>query len=557
MKKKSLLSIIFIIILGMTVTIFQSCDLFNDPDLQQALGLGVNGNTDDNSQIEDDIYLGTFNADNLPASVDMSAYFPPIGDQGQYGTCVAWAVGYNLRSFIDAKAGEYTSFTDATKYSPKDLFLSISDAGADCNGAFFESAFDVLVSRGVATLATVPYDNLGDCSQGSSDGEANANSHKIDSYREIDVDVATIKTYLANGKAVVFGAQLGDEFMDANSDEVLDFQTFGNVGMHAYHAMILCGYDDTKGANGAFRVVNSWGETWGDNGYIWIDQNYFITEEFCFGAYIGNGDQSDPDEDGDNEVDPDNVTSGLDLMAWQLFDVDYYDDLYPEESADERWRTAVYNVYNTGETDIAASEDWNIIYLLYNAYDGDDYQIVLFDYYSDDEGVEGENGELTSYPDVTAQGLWWNYVDVPSTWSCAKAVYGSDEPFNWTYQMPLVTGSYYLVIIADGFDQFIEYDEDNNYAYYAYEDGSPLEINNGVIVNPPLPPKSGMLKTGIPVKGQASDFPTVKTKVNANAYTTREIQAMIKHHLQTGELQQKAMKFATENKGTKTQYRVN
>ena len=38
---------------------------------------------------------------NLPSSVDLSPKFPPIGDQGQYGTCVAWAVAYNLKTALD------------------------------------------------------------------------------------------------------------------------------------------------------------------------------------------------------------------------------------------------------------------------------------------------------------------------------------------------------------------------------------------------------------------------------------------------------------------------
>jgi len=563
MKRKSTFLFTIIMLFGISLTFLQSCDFLTPSDISN-LGLGINGTVDDNSTIEDDIYFGSYTAEDLPESVDLTDYFPPIGDQGEYGTCVAWACGYNLRSFIDAKQGEYTNYTDESKiYSPKDLFLSIADRGEDCNGAFFESALDVEVSRGVATIATVPYTDLGDCSgEVEASWTTNANNHKIENYREIDIDVVTIKTYLANGRAVVFGAALGDEFMDSNSDAVLDAQTYGYTGQHAYHAMILAGYDNSKGANGAFRVVNSWGTSWGDNGYIWIDQNFFVSEEFCFGAYVATGNQSDPDEDNDNEVD--DPTSGMDLMAWELYDVDYEHNTDPDAN-DPRWRKAVYNVYNTGEEDINATEDWSIIYLLYNAYNGDDYQVVLFDYYSDDEGSLGENGELTSYPDVTAQGLWWNHVNVPSTWSCAKAVYLSDpnpdpnwnpdNPFNWPYQVPLVTGDYYLVIIADGFNQFAEYDEDNNFSYYAYENGDPLHIVDGVIENPPgVPTKAMMVKNGVPSKGQASDFPTVKTTTNVNAYSTREIQTMIKHHLQTGELQQKAMKFASEKRGKKSQY---
>jgi cathepsin L len=33
------------------------------------------------------------------------------------------------------------------------------------------------------------------------------------------------------------------------------------------HAIILCGWDDAKGA---WLLKNSWGTGWGENGYMWI-----------------------------------------------------------------------------------------------------------------------------------------------------------------------------------------------------------------------------------------------------------------------------------------------
>jgi len=297
MKKKSLLSIILISIFG-TAFFMQSCNFLADVDdptdstkvWDYVLGYGLNNQTDDNAAIEDDIFLGTtFGTEDLPASASLLDYFPTIGDQGQYGTCVAWAVAYNCRTFLEAKSTGTTN--PSTTFSPKDLFWSVpaADKGEDCGGTYFESAFDVLISRGVATMATVPYTELGDCSDSpESAWTSDAANHKIESYREIDVDVKTLKSYLANGKAVVFSAKLGDQFMDSNSDEVLDYQDYNYSGQHAYHAMILCGYDDSKGANGAFRVVNSWGTSWGDNGYIWVDQTFFTAGEFCYGAYVAN-----------------------------------------------------------------------------------------------------------------------------------------------------------------------------------------------------------------------------------------------------------------------------
>ena len=559
MKKINKL-LIFFLLISFSLFTFQSCSLFNgNPDMDN---LGWIGNEEDTEHIEDDISFGDFGDGDLPASVDLLNYFPSIGNQGSYGTCVAWACGYNFRTFLDAKSGNYTSFSDANTFSAKDLFWAIenADKGADCNGTGFEHAFDVMVSRGIATQSVVPYDNLGDCSSSPESGwTTNANEHKISSYREIEVDVNTIKTYLAQGRAVVFGAKLGDEFMDCNSDEVLDFQTYGYTGPHAYHAMILGGYDDSKGPNGAFKVVNSWGTSWGDNGYIWVDQNFFCTDDFCFCAFVGTNTQEDPDGDGDGQTDDPN--SGLDLMAWELNDIDYYDEDDPD-SEDPRWRTSIYNVYNSGEEAINASEDWYIIYFLYNAYDGDDYTIILVDYYSDDFGdaanmndPELNNGEIPegSRPDIPANGYWWNHVNIASGQSVSDAVFGGDDPFHWTYKMPEVTGDYYLVIYADGFDQFSEFDESNNWTYFAHENGDPIHIVNGVMDNPPT--KKIVAKNGrVPQKGEAADYESVRSETNVNAYSTQEIGRMLTAHRESGELQKRTKAFLENGTKPKRKY---
>jgi hypothetical protein len=48
------------------------------------------------------------------------------------------------------------------------------------------------------------------------------------------------------------------------------------------HAMCVVGYDDAQ-YGGAFEVQNSWGENWGNSGYIWIP--YEVFDRFANEAY--------------------------------------------------------------------------------------------------------------------------------------------------------------------------------------------------------------------------------------------------------------------------------
>jgi C1A family cysteine protease len=544
MKKRNKLFVAILLSVTFTGTMFlSSCDPETQDQVLTTLGwLFSEENTD---EIPNDINLSTaYGDETLPSSVDLSMYFPPIGDQGQYGTCVAWACGYNLRTYMLARMNGYTTSDlndDSKVYSPKDLFLAIPSAqrGSDCNGTTFEAALDVMMQRGIAKMNTAPYTSLGSCtSSPQSSWTTEAADNKILDYRQIEETVDNLKRYLYQGKAIVFGARLGDEFMNAYGDAVLTSQTYGYTGQHAYHALILCGYDDSKGPNGAFRVINSWGDSWGDNGFIWVDYHYFVQQDyFAYACFIANNLGEEPDLD-----DP---TSGYDLQAWELYDVTSTGD-------SDRWREASYNVYNVGENALYASDEWNILYLYYNAYDANDYGIILYDMYTDNYGEYGFYARPDPAPtDVPFEDVWATYIDIPAQKGVANHVaselFGSTaDKFYWEYEMPYITGDYYLVLVADGFDAFAEYNEDNNYYFYAYDNGDPLQFVGGVLQDQPVT-KSKKDKSMKPVKGQSSDFQTVRIGKNQNSYSTKEIRKLIDFQVESGEMQKKVNAWKQSN----------
>lgn len=481
---------------------------------------------------------------NLPSSVDLGTKFPPIGDQGEYGTCVTWAVGYNLKTALNGIANQWTANQLAqtqNQTSPKDLFWAIPTAqkGSDCNGTQFESAMDQLISRGAASMSTVPYANLGNCSQTPpSDWTQEASDNKLVNYRKIadpsnsaSMTVENFKAYLAEGRPIAIGAKLGDRFMRWNSNAVIDFDTYQNPGMqHAYHAMVLSGYNDAKSA---FKLVNTWGNSWGDNGTIWVDYDFFLSS-FCFAAFVAQN-QSDVNISG-NEVGAGDIVSGLDVLAWNLVDYDNPDSQEPLD------RQLTYNVYNSGTETVRSSSKWSILYMYYNAFDANDYEILIHDYYTDEfSNVPGANEYWADGLGIS--GSWWNYIDVPSGMSVAAALYDDpDADFLYTYTMPnTLNGKYYLVLVADGFNDLEEVNEDNNFFFFSADDGKPFDFVNGVLQGSKQGKKAIDRKE--PARFANTPTQTLISAKNVNTYSSAEIMKLINHQRQNGDLQRKAIQY--------------
>lgn len=525
-------------ILGVVMMLcFTSCDEETAEIIEEILetefALGWNQESENIEEIPSDLNLGIGNG-TLPSSVDLREHFPPVGNQGAYGTCVAWAVGYNLKTAIEAMDKGYST-SDLTstsrQFSPKDLFWSIPDSekGADCNGTGFEPAMDVLINRGIATMQSVPYNSLGNCNQSSTGAEAEASNNQISNYRKIEVSVNTVKSYLADNRPIAVGAKLGDNFMQWNSDDVLSaHSSFNNVGQHAYHAMVAIGYDDNVGPRGAFRVLNSWGQDWGDIGYIWVDYDFFVSPEFCFAAFVAtNKEGINPD---DNPVDP-NVAGNAELVPWGLYDDDDDGDFDPTT------RYVEYNVYNVGDETVYPDSRWSVSYVYYNAYDADDYGIIIYDYYTDEYGNPGEYGNLTS-GGLGSSANFWNNLAVPPYSGLAEELFGIEQ-FTINYQMPNITGYYYLVLIADTFDDVPEQDESNNLYFLTNASGGPIYFENGAPIG--LQDNEEEVRAaGKPQRGQKLMKPSEMGKEYSNAYTPEEIKKLIIHDKETGELAAKA-----------------
>ena len=213
----------------------------------------------------------------LPGRVSFEAFCPTVAAQGAYSTCVGFACGYFLRTILEAKTRNLTrkAAIDQFAFSPGYLYekaKTATDYACD-QGVYLTKAFAVLRDAGAVPASAFPYPA---CSQQTGPVDALAARYRIAAYERLSGprDDDAQKTYrfkkaLAGGSPVVVGLVVPTSFFSAKktwkptpTDSPTDPRLTG-------HALCVVGYDDRR-YGGAFRVVNSFGKTWGDGGFCWI-----------------------------------------------------------------------------------------------------------------------------------------------------------------------------------------------------------------------------------------------------------------------------------------------
>lgn len=491
-----------------------SCEKSVDEDTQpvqptQNISTGWIGN-ENSSNIPNEVLL--FGSGSLPSRVDLSPYMPPVGNQGQTGTCVAWALGYYQRTALQAIRLNQTASqlqSSNRQFSPKDLFWSIPNGplkGTNCNGTHFEVAYDRMLQRGIATMQTVPFQNLGNCSSTPLPAwSSEAGQYKIESYRQVPVTLSAIKTKLAEKRPLTFGAMVGVRFSQWSGSGVMRATNVLAGSDAGGHAMIIVGYDDAKSA---FRILNSWGTGWGDGGYAWVDYSLMTNPQFTkyvFAAY---------DKPAAEPVNPNTGTTSENVAIVHLEDNDDPDQWDP------LMRKLTYNLKNIGGRTINASKDWHVLYLYVNAFNANDYGVILHRYISNDYGSLGQQGVYSNGLAISSNR--WLNVNIKAGETLGTALFGSPtSKVNAGFTMPRINGFYYLVMMADVFENLADEDRSNNMYFITGQNGRPIYFQNGI-------GQGFTSNSEVEIRSSASRSPhTPVTEENLNAYRPEEIRQFL------------------------------
>ena len=203
--------------------------------------------------------------------MDLRNQCPPVYDQGELGSCTANAI---------AAAMEFERIKQKlTDFMPSRLFIYYNErvmegtANSD-SGAQIRDGIKSVADQGACSEIDWPYDISQFATQPSSLCFQDALKDKAVLYSRLSNILTQMKGCLASGYPFAFGFSVYESF---ESQEVAKS---GNASMPqpgekliGGHAVLAVGYDDTSQR---FIIRNSWGTTWGIQGYFTLPYPYLM-----------------------------------------------------------------------------------------------------------------------------------------------------------------------------------------------------------------------------------------------------------------------------------------
>lgn len=211
---------------------------------------------------------------NLPPSVDLRPQCPPVYDQGQLGSCTSNAI---------AGAVEFDLIKEQQKriFVPSRLFLyyneRVMEGTQDTDsGAEIRDGIKSVASQGDCPEDLWPYDISKFAVKPPAQCYQSAKQYEAVKYQRLQQDLNQLKGCLASGYPFVFG------FTVYSSFESQQVATTGHASMPqpgeevvGGHAVVAVGFDDSQQW---FLVRNSWGTSWGMNGYFTMPYTYLLDQ---------------------------------------------------------------------------------------------------------------------------------------------------------------------------------------------------------------------------------------------------------------------------------------
>ena len=192
----------------------------------------------------------------LPESVDWreKGAVTPVKNQQQCGSCWAFSSTGALESLYFINSGKLLTFSEQQ-------LVDCDPQDEGCNGGLPEQAFEYTAEAGIETEQDYPYT--------AKDGKCH-----YDQSKAIKVNTGRKSVTPQNANALKAALTVQPVTIGIEADQqAFQFYSSGVIksgcGDNLDHAVLAVGYTKV-GNDEAFIVKNSWGPSWGSNGYVYI-----------------------------------------------------------------------------------------------------------------------------------------------------------------------------------------------------------------------------------------------------------------------------------------------
>lgn len=248
----------------------------HNADFRQNFTMGVNQFTDLTPEefklnvISSVVNLGSYGckpftstASGAPSSLDWrtKGAVTSVKDQGQCGSCWTFSATGAIEGAWALSKGQLVNFSEQELV---DCATGISYGSHGCQGGQMDGAFKFVIENGQCTDASYPYTS-GVSKTGGTCQKCSAVAHISSCYDVKPNDQVSLK-----------GAVFKQPIAIALSADTKSFQFYKSGVLTATdcytqlnHGVLIAGYGEENGLK-YWLVKNSWGTSWGDQGYIKI-----------------------------------------------------------------------------------------------------------------------------------------------------------------------------------------------------------------------------------------------------------------------------------------------
>ncbi|XP_020268788.1 senescence-specific cysteine protease SAG39-like [Asparagus officinalis] len=212
------------------------------------------------------------NLSDVPNSMDwrMEGAVTDVKDQKTCGCCWAFSAVAAIEGIHQIKTGELTSLSEQQLV---DCDVNGNDHG--CSGGLMSNAFEfVIANGGLTTESNYPYDDQSDINTCNPATPAAT----ITGYESVPPNDEASLLKAVSRQPVSAGIDgSGNEFMFFAGSGVFD----GPCGDNVHHAVTVVGYGVESDGTKYWLVKNSWGPSWGENGFGKIQRDVGDAEGLC------------------------------------------------------------------------------------------------------------------------------------------------------------------------------------------------------------------------------------------------------------------------------------